>query len=171
MRRRHDAVTWKERWSVFKANRRKPGYLELIIYGLILNILGMGLLLLKAILDKDVIEATIQKRCILTWTHRRSHNEAGRSGVCSTHIVDRIVRNNTGEEKETFFEANSMIMVLITVLGRMANVIGTMKMYKGLGKFFSDRKRRKFRKATERVQNGETEVEFTELFSECCQIF
>ncbi|WKY06875.1 hypothetical protein Q1695_006785 [Nippostrongylus brasiliensis] len=149
MRRRHDAVTWKERWSVFKANRRKPGYLELIIYGLILNILGMGLLLLKAILDKDVIEATIQKR----------FEEVG------------IVRNNTGEEKETFFEANSMIMVLITVLGRMANVIGTMKMYKGLGKFFSDRKRRKFRKATERVQNGETEVEFTELFSECCQIF
>ncbi|KJH52719.1 hypothetical protein DICVIV_01063 [Dictyocaulus viviparus] len=59
-------------------------------------------------------------------------------------------------------------MVIVTVAGRMANVVGTMKMYKGLGKYISERKRQRFRKATERVQNGETEIEFTELFSECC---
>ncbi|ETN73359.1 hypothetical protein NECAME_18391 [Necator americanus] len=53
----------------------------------------------------------------------------------------------------------------------MANVVGTMKMYKGLGKFFSERKRKKFRKATERVQNGDTEAEITELFADCCQFF
>nr|CDJ84595.1 Protein F20D12.7 [Haemonchus contortus] len=103
-RRNGDAMTWKERWTVFKHNRRKPG----------------------------------------------------------------LVTNDTKIDNEPLFEANSLVTVLITIMGRMANVVGTMKMYKGLGKFFSDRKRKKFRKATERVQNGETEVEFTELFTECC---
>ncbi|VDO83715.1 unnamed protein product [Heligmosomoides polygyrus] len=86
-------------------------------------------------------------------------------------LLQGLKRNTTAGQSEPIFEANSFIMVLITVAGRMANVVGTMKMYKGLGKFFSDRKRKKFRKATERVQSGETEVEFTELFSECCQVF
>ncbi|KAK5971328.1 hypothetical protein GCK32_000715 [Trichostrongylus colubriformis] len=146
-RRKGDNMTWKERWAVFKHNRRKPGYVELIIYGLILNFFGVGLLLLKAMLDKNVIEATIQKR----------FEEIG------------LITNSTKGDEAPLFEANSLTMVLISVLGRMANVVGTMKMYKGLGKFFSERKRKKFRTATERVQNGETEVEFTELFSECCQ--
>uniref|UniRef100_A0A7I4YL42 Ion_trans_2 domain-containing protein n=1 Tax=Haemonchus contortus TaxID=6289 RepID=A0A7I4YL42_HAECO len=145
-RRNGDAMTWKERWTVFKHNRRKPGYLELIIYGVLLNLLGIGLLFLKSVLDKNVIEATIQRR----------FEEIG------------LVTNDTKIDNEPLFEANSLVTVLITIMGRMANVVGTMKMYKGLGKFFSDRKRKKFRKATERVQNGETEVEFTELFTECC---
>ncbi|VDM72790.1 unnamed protein product [Strongylus vulgaris] len=77
----------------------------------------------------------------------------------------------TEEEKELQIEASPLLIVLITMCGRMANVVGTMKLYKGLGKFFSDRKRKKFRKATERVQNGETEVEITEIFADCCQCF
>ncbi|KAK6746863.1 hypothetical protein RB195_000233 [Necator americanus] len=142
-------VSWKEKWEVFKHNRRKPGYCELIIYGIVLNIAGAGLLLLKAHFDKSIIEATIQEK----------FEEYG------------LKSNKTKEEEEPIFEPNSFLIVLVTILGRMANVVGTMKMYKGLGKFFSERKRKKFRKATERVQNGDTEAEITELFADCCQFF
>uniref|UniRef100_A0A1I7W7W0 HCO3_cotransp domain-containing protein n=1 Tax=Heterorhabditis bacteriophora TaxID=37862 RepID=A0A1I7W7W0_HETBA len=148
-RGQYAGMSWKEKWTIFKHNRRKPGCWELFIYGLLLNIVGAGLLLLKAQLDRDVIEATIQKR----------FEEAG------IHI------NGTDTDSSPLVEPNSILMVLITMFGRMANVVGTMKMYKGLGKFFSERKRKKFRQATERVQNGETEAEFTELLAECCQIF
>ncbi|KIH46647.1 hypothetical protein ANCDUO_23299, partial [Ancylostoma duodenale] len=79
--------------------------------------------------------------------------------------------NDTNREEESVFEPNSYLIVLITMMGRIANVVGTMKMYKGLGKFFSERKRKKFRRATERVQNGDTEVEITEIFADCCQFF
>ncbi|RCN51773.1 hypothetical protein ANCCAN_02133 [Ancylostoma caninum] len=122
---------------------------ELITYGLVLNIIGAGLLILKAHFDKNVIEATIQKK----------FDEYG------------FKSNDTSGEEESIFEPNSYLIVLITMLGRIANVVGTMKMYKGLGKFFSERKRKKFRRATERVQNGDTEVEITELFADCCQFF
>ncbi|PIO76327.1 hypothetical protein TELCIR_01614, partial [Teladorsagia circumcincta] len=65
-RRKGDTMTWKERWTVFKHNRRKPG----------------------------------------------------------------LITNSTKGDDEPLFEANSLTMVLIAVLGRMANVVGTMKMYK-----------------------------------------
>ncbi|CAD6196788.1 unnamed protein product [Caenorhabditis auriculariae] len=146
--RRSDQITWREKWTVFKHNRRKPGWVELVLYGLFLNIFGAALLFMKAQMDKDVIEAAIEKRFL----------EAG------------IDMNRTeGASYEPFIEPSSAIMVLITMLGRMANVVGTMKMYKGLGKFLSDRKRKKFRTTTERIQNGEAEAECTELFADCCQ--
>ncbi|EPB68910.1 hypothetical protein ANCCEY_12005 [Ancylostoma ceylanicum] len=135
--------------SQFDALQNRLGCYELITYGLVLNVIGAGLLILKAHFDKNVIEATIQKK----------FDEYG------------IKSNDTNGEEESLFEPNSYLIVLVTMLGRIANVVGTMKMYKGLGKFFSERKRKKFRRATERVQNGDTEVEITELFADCCQFF
>ncbi|KAL6738544.1 hypothetical protein Aduo_012084 [Ancylostoma duodenale] len=132
-----------------KAYLNQNGCYELITYGLVLNIIGAGLLILKAHFDKNVIEATIQKK----------FEEYG------------FKSNDTNREEESVFEPNSYLIVLITMMGRIANVVGTMKMYKGLGKFFSERKRKKFRRATERVQNGDTEVEITEIFADCCQFF
>ncbi|PAV67431.1 hypothetical protein WR25_19479 [Diploscapter pachys] len=76
-----------------------------------------------------------------------------------------------GEEREPLDEPSALLMVLITMAGRISNVVGTMKMYKGLGKFFSDRKRKKFRSTTERIQNGETEGECIEIVADCCSIF
>lgn len=38
------------------------GYIELMVYGIVLNMIGIGLLMLKAILDKNVVEAMIEKR-------------------------------------------------------------------------------------------------------------
>ncbi|CAJ0602216.1 unnamed protein product, partial [Cylicocyclus nassatus] len=127
------------------------GCWELIAYGILLNIIGAGCLLLKAIIDKGNTEALIHQKL-------ESHG----TGIKPTE---------EDKQKGPHVEISSVLVVIITMAGRMANVVGTMKLYKGLGKFFSDRKRKKFRKATERVQNGETEVEITELFADCCQCF
>ncbi|CAB3410102.1 unnamed protein product [Caenorhabditis bovis] len=148
--RRRGETTWKERFTVWKHNRRKPGWLELVIYGVLLNVVGAALLLIKAQLDKDVVKAAVDQK----------FRDAG------------IKINSTiTEEHEDTPEPSSVLMVLITMGGRMANVIGTMKLYKGLGKYLSDRKRKKFQSTTEKFQNGEGETECTELLADCCQVF
>lgn len=40
------------------------GWVELLIYGVLLNVGGACLLLIKAQLDKDVVEATVVKKFI-----------------------------------------------------------------------------------------------------------
>ncbi|CAI2351206.1 unnamed protein product [Caenorhabditis sp. 36 PRJEB53466] len=125
---------------------------ELIAYGIILNVLGAALLLIKAQLDKDVIKAAVEQK----------FRDAG--------IRVNSTDGSEGED-EILAEPSAVLMVMITMGGRMANVVGTMKLYKGLGKYLSDRKRKKFQTTTERIQNGEAETECTELLADCCQIF
>ncbi|CAI5449873.1 unnamed protein product [Caenorhabditis angaria] len=148
-RRGNNAMTWKEKWTIFKHNRRKASWHELVAYGVLLNIVGAVLLLMKAQLDKDVIKAAVDQK----------FREAG------------IRPNSTivGEDGEDQIESepSAVLMVFITMGGRMANVVGTMKLYKGLGKYLSDRKRKKFQSTTEKIQNGEAETECTELLADC----
>uniref|UniRef100_A0A8R1HPV3 Uncharacterized protein n=2 Tax=Caenorhabditis japonica TaxID=281687 RepID=A0A8R1HPV3_CAEJA len=126
---------------------------ELIAYGIILNLFGAALLLMKAQLDKDVIKSAVEQK----------FRDAG------------IKVNSSGgsddDDDDIVAEPSAVLMVFITMGGRMANVVGTMKLYKGLGKYLSDRKRKKFQSTTERIQNGEAETECTELLADCCTIF
>lgn len=90
------------------------GWHELIAYGVILNVLGAALLLIKAQLDKDVIKAAVEQK----------FREAG-IRFNSTDGGDR--------EDEIMAEPSAILMVFITMGGRMANVVGTMKLYKVSG--------------------------------------
>ncbi|CAP35238.2 Protein CBR-EXC-9 [Caenorhabditis briggsae] len=126
------------------------GWHELIAYGIILNVFGAALLLIKAQLDKDVIKAAVDQK----------FRDAG----------IRVNSTDGTDEEEEITEPSAVLLVMITMGGRMANVVGTMKLYKGLGKYLSDRKRKKFQSTTERIQNGEAETECTELLADCCQV-
>uniref|UniRef100_A0A1I7TXJ4 Ion_trans_2 domain-containing protein n=1 Tax=Caenorhabditis tropicalis TaxID=1561998 RepID=A0A1I7TXJ4_9PELO len=148
--RRGQDQTWREKWTIFKHNRRKASWHELIAYGIILNVFGAALLLIKAQLDKDVIKAAVEQK----------FRDAG----------IRVNSTDGTPDDEEITEPSSVLLVMITMGGRMANVVGTMKLYKGLGKYLSDRKRKKFQSTTERIQNGEAETECTELLADCCQI-
>lgn len=86
-------------------------------------------------------------------------------------------------------EPSSIILVLVTMAGRMANVVGIIKLFKvkhfifkkshfflsfyssfvqGLEIFMSERRKKKLRETAEKLHGGETDTDWTELFSECC---
>ncbi|GMT23320.1 hypothetical protein PFISCL1PPCAC_14617, partial [Pristionchus fissidentatus] len=129
--------------------KKKPNCILYILAGIALNFFGFGLLYYKAQMDKDVIRNEVDKKL--------SEYGMGINGSAPLSIE---------EIEET--EPSSIILVVVTMAGRMANVIGTIKLFKGLEIFLSERKKKKLRETAERLQGGETDTDWSELFGECC---
>ncbi|GMR47691.1 hypothetical protein PMAYCL1PPCAC_17886 [Pristionchus mayeri] len=129
--------------------KKKPNCILYLVAGLTLNLIGAGLLYYKAQMDKDVIRNEIDKKL--------AQYGVGKNGTDPMSM----------EEIEEG-EPSSIILVVVTMAGRMTIVVGTIKIFKGLEIFISDRRKKKLRETAEKLQSGETDTEWTELFSECC---
>uniref|UniRef100_A0A914Z0Z7 Uncharacterized protein n=1 Tax=Panagrolaimus superbus TaxID=310955 RepID=A0A914Z0Z7_9BILA len=129
-----------------RRQRRKTAFA--FVFGLILNIAGSGLGLLKCEIDRKMIEVEIdsklQKYGLLT----------------NATLIDGESSNN--------FKVPSIVLVVLTTFGRIFNVIGTIKMFQAFSDFISQRRRKNLRTTTERLSNGEGESEWSEAIIECC---
>ncbi|GMS95414.1 hypothetical protein PENTCL1PPCAC_17589, partial [Pristionchus entomophagus] len=121
--------------------KKKPNSILYIVAGIALNLIGAGLLYYKAQMDKDVIRTEIDKKL--------SEYGVGMNGT------DPLTMDEIEEA-----EPSSIILVLVTMIGRMANVVGTIKLFKGLEIFMSERRKKKMRETAERLQGGETDTDW-----------
>uniref|UniRef100_A0A0N5C9Y6 Tnp_DDE_dom domain-containing protein n=1 Tax=Strongyloides papillosus TaxID=174720 RepID=A0A0N5C9Y6_STREA len=135
-----------------KVQAIKNNMLLNIILGFILNIIGCLLNYLRTEIEEAMIHNTIDKKFI----------EYGMLGILNETAAEKL--------KVKEFETPSCILrVMLTTFGRMANIIGTMKIFKGFTQFLSEKRRLKLRLTTEKfIEDGEGQAEFSEFFNECC---
>uniref|UniRef100_A0A0K0ETM6 Ion_trans_2 domain-containing protein n=1 Tax=Strongyloides stercoralis TaxID=6248 RepID=A0A0K0ETM6_STRER len=123
-----------------------------ILLGFFLNVLGCVLNYLRTEIEETMIQNTIDKKFI----------EYGMLNVMNNTYAEIL-------KEKVFITPPCIIRVLLTTFGRMFNVIGTMKIFKGFSQFLSEKKRLKLRLTTEKfIEDGEGQAEFSEFFNECC---
>ncbi|CEF59270.1 Hypothetical protein SRAE_X000102100 [Strongyloides ratti] len=125
-----------------------------IIFGIVLNVFGCVLNYLRTEIEETMIQDTIDKKFI----------EYGMLSAMNETIAKEL-------KVKIFTTPPCILRVLLTTFGRMFNVIGTMKVFKGFSQFLSEKKRLKLRLTTEKfIEDGEGQAEFSEFFNECCTI-
>uniref|UniRef100_A0A0N4ZB33 Ion_trans_2 domain-containing protein n=1 Tax=Parastrongyloides trichosuri TaxID=131310 RepID=A0A0N4ZB33_PARTI len=124
-----------------------------ILLGIFLNIIGCLLNYLRTEIDESMIQDTIDKKFI----------EYGMLDSMNKSIALKL-------RTKEFHTPSCIVRVMLTTVGRMCNVIGTMKIFKGFSEFLSEKKRLRLRLTTEKlIEHGEGEADFSEIFNECCQ--
>ncbi|CAJ0931101.1 unnamed protein product, partial [Mesorhabditis belari] len=144
----------------FRRNKGRSSAYAMIMYGVILNVIGTGLGLIKASLDRDVIQSQIEQ------------NFAAAGIKLNKTSEDGVTPNNDGGDGGTVIVdagPSPVLLVFVTMFGRMCNVVGTIKIFKGIERLISNRRKKKLKETTERLKNGETQAEATEMLADCCQ--
>uniref|UniRef100_A0AC35U750 ABC transmembrane type-1 domain-containing protein n=1 Tax=Rhabditophanes sp. KR3021 TaxID=114890 RepID=A0AC35U750_9BILA len=125
-----------------------------ILTGVILNVFGSFLGYLRAEIDEKVVEAAIDKKFIYY----------GMVKLMNETLAKQLL------EKD-FYVPSSIVRVLLTTAGRMMNVIGTMKIFRGFSSYLSEKKRLRLRVTAERfMDEGEGHGEWSDALAECCQL-
>ncbi|VDK46635.1 unnamed protein product [Anisakis simplex] len=87
--------------------------------------------------------------------------------------VDNLGLINMTKHGEIFQQSHpsSILMTLGTMLGRLCNVVGTVKMYKSVAKFVARHRRAQLRQTAEKLGGAEADADWNEALIECCQLF
>ncbi|KAK0408931.1 hypothetical protein QR680_004246 [Steinernema hermaphroditum] len=142
-----------------KLKEKRKRWLPTLLMGLVLNIIGSVMGYLRAEIDENIVESIVDSRLREYGIVNGTRNITGAFGV----------EIDLGEEP---YQPSAIVLVMLTTFGRMFNVIGTIKMYRAMTMFLSERKRQRIRATTERFGAAGTEGdgEWNDAFVECCQL-
>ncbi|KHN74818.1 hypothetical protein Tcan_14164 [Toxocara canis] len=127
------------------------GFVFEFLFGLVLNICGCALGIWRAEMDHGAIQAEVDQRLL-------------------NHGLISATKNRNGTKVEPE-QPSSILMTLGTMIGRMFNVVGTVKMYKSVAKFVARKRREQLRQTAERLGGAEADADWSEALIECCQLF